>query len=266
MAPMTWFDAHNHLQDPRLEPGLPDVIRRARNAGVSFMSCCGTEAPDWPRVERLAAEVPGLIPSFGIHPWNLRGRGDRWLEDLESVIKRVPSAGVGEIGLDHALEYRCDDEQDEVFGRQLELARRFERPVSIHCRKAWESLLQGLDRVGPLPAGFVVHAYSGSPEMVPAICERGGYVSFSGTLTRHRNHRAQAACMVVPEDRLLIETDAPDMLPEIPGRQPAPDEPPNEPANLAYVAAAMAQYRAMPLEMVAGLTTDNARRLFRVRE
>lgn len=146
--------------------------------------------------------------------------------------------------------------------RQMELACRLKRPVSFHCRRAWEPLLKALDDL-PLPSGFVVHSYSGSPELITEFCKRGGYISFSGSLTRSRNRRAQAACVATPEERLLIETDAPDMSPSI-GDNPPETNVSNEPANLVHILQALANYRGQPLDRLAERTMRNARLLFRV--
>ncbi len=257
------FDAHNHLQDDRFSEDLAAVLHRARELGVTHDACCGTNPDDWARVETLASDDQRIVPSFGLHPWYLDRRTETWLEVLESFLKRNPRAGVGEIGLDHALAERRDEEQAAVVQSQLTLARRLERLVSIHCRRAWAALLHALDEAGPLPAGFVVHAYSGSPEFVELICARGGYISFSGSLTYPRNRRARACCVAVPEDRLLIETDAPDMIPSIAGR-PASDLRRNEPGNLVHVLEAVARCREQSISRIAELTMRNACRLFRV--
>ncbi len=257
------FDAHNHLQDIRFSADIAEVLHRARGLGVTYDACCGTNPDDWSAVETLASGDRRIVPSFGLHPWYLEQRTEDWLEILEAFLKRNPGAGVGEIGLDHALATRRDEEQAAVVQSQLALARRLDRPVSIHCRRAWAAILHELNKAGPLSAGFVVHAYSGSLEFVELLCARGGYISFSGSLTHPRNRRARACCVAVPEDRLLIETDAPDMMPLIAGRPPSANGR-NEPGNLVVVLETVARCRERSMSRIAELTMRNARRLFRV--
>lgn len=261
MTPL--FDAHNHLQDGRFSGDLAAVLCRARGLGVTHHACCGTHPADWPAVESLASGDRRIVPAFGLHPWYLEQRTADWLDRLEVFLKRNPGAGVGEIGLDHALITRDDEVQAAAATSQLALARRFDRPASIHCRRAWAALLQVLDETGPRSAGFVVHAYSGSPDFIALLCARGGFISFSGSLTHSRNRRARACCVAVPDDRLLIETDAPDMMPSIAGQPPA-FKARNEPGNLEFVLEAVARCREQSVSRIAELTTRNARRLFRV--
>lgn len=264
---MKLFDAHCHLQDDRLLERIGEVMVSASEAGVAAMVCCGCEEADWGTVAALAENHPEIVPAFGLHPWYVARRSPAWFDRLEEALVTNPRAGVGEIGLDHALTERRDEEQMEVFVEQLRLARRLGRPVSIHCRKAWEALHRALERVGELPAGFVVHSYGGSAETVVELAARGGFFSFSGAITHPRSTRSRAACAAVPEDRLLIETDAPDLTPSIvsddmPFNHAPATEGPNEPRHIGHVLRAVARVRGMSPESLAALTWANAERLF----
>lgn len=266
---MRLFDAHCHLQDERLTGCLPAVLSRADKAGVKRMLCCGCHERNWDAVRGLASDHPEIVPSFGIHPWYLQGRTEGWpacnpvvadstagrLETLERFLVGQPS-GVGEIGLDHATGDRSDEEQAEVFIAQLRLARRLRRPVSLHCRKAWGQLLEILSREGGVGWGGLIHSYSGSAELVGPLEEMGLYISFSGVITRSGNKRSRQALAAVSSERLLIETDSPDLSP-INALSKV-----NEPANLALVAAAVADILGQSPERVAEQTFANASRLF----
>ncbi len=253
---MQLFDSHCHLQDERLLPRLPQVLERAGTAGVCHMLCCGTQEGDWAAVRKLAAAHPEIIPCFGLHPWYLEGRGAKWLDVLEKYLGEAPS-GVGEIGLDHALAERRDAEQDEVFLAQLRLARKLGRPVSVHCRKAWGRLLELLKAEDGLVVGGIIHSYSGPPELVDELQALGFYLSFSGTITRSGNKRGHRAVMAVSQERLLIETDSPDLAPV--GAASAV----NEPANLVLVAEAVARLRNISVAKLAEQTYANACRLLK---
>lgn len=255
------FDSHAHLQDDKPSGRLDEVLARAEAAGVEKILCCGSEEGDWDEVKSICAGNPRLVPAFGLHPWYVARRGGQWLSKLKSILITTPGSAVGETGLDHAIKERNDAVQAELFRCQLGLAAELEKPATIHCRKAWEALLFILKDIGHLRAGFACHSYSGPPELIPALLEYGAYFSFSGTITRSKNAKGRASAAAVPLDRLLIETDSPDLMPVIRERTVLPDEA-NEPANLAYVARAVAEIRGMTIGDLAAATTKNAERLF----
>lgn len=260
-------DAHCHLQDERLAPFLDEAMERARRAGVVAIVCCGSSEEDWDDVLALAKRFPSIVvPALGLHPWYLRERTSAWLGRLESLLRAHPQAGVGECGLDHALEPRNDAEQEEVFAAQLDLARRLNRPVWIHARRAWGRMPDLLKEQGPSGAGWVIHSYSGSVEIIESLAALNVFFSFSGSLTRANNRRGRAAAAAVPADRLLIETDAPDLSPVIrdpmTGESRVPEI--NEPANLVHVASALAEIRGWSWDETAHTTAANARRLLAV--
>lgn len=258
---MNLFDAHCHLQDERLAPDFDAVMRRADQAGVRRFLCCGSSETDWPRVAQLADHYPGIVPAFGLHPWYVRERSATWLDTLRRHLSTTAST-VGEIGLDHAIEPRNDEEQESVFLAQLDLARQLNRPASIHCRRAWDRLLSLLRNIESLPRGFMIHSYSGGPELVKPLADLGAYFSFSGSITRSGNRRGHRAAREVPADRLLAETDAPDIPPVIHDGHQVIEPAVNEPANLRHVIAALAEIRGAPPDNIAELTWNNACRLF----
>jgi len=256
---MKLFDSHCHLQDERLKPDFDQVLCRAKDVGVVEMACCGSSEADWLHTLEISRRIPGCVPAFGIHPWYAASRSAGWKKELVDLLNAVPSAGVGEIGLDHAIKARNDDDQMSLFIEQLDIARRLHRPVSMHCRRAWEALMSALNTGPELAAGFVVHSYSGSAELVEQLSRAGAYFSFSGTITRSGNTRGHRSVQAAPIDRLLIETDAPDLMPVIDGVSATG---PNEPANLMFVLNAVAELRNMTPDEIAEITRRNARRLF----
>ena len=258
---MRLFDAHCHLQDERLLPDIEAVLRRAREAGAAGFACCGSSEADWPRVDALAMKHAGVLPYFGLHPWYIRGRSADWIVALEAFLRSRPLAGVGEIGLDHALKEFDPSDQLDVFRTQLVLARETGRAASIHCRRAWGNLLDVLREVGAMSSGFVVHSYSGSRELIPELIRLGGSLSFSGSITYPSNRRGRESAATVPPDRLLIETDAPDIPPF--GVDP---ETANEPMNLALVLRALAEIRQTSPEALAKHLWENSTRLFGKRD
>jgi len=264
---MSLFDAHCHLQDSRLLPHLDGAMQRALSSGVAGLMCCGTNEEDWPLLPDLAQRFPQVRLSFGLHPWYIQKRSDTWLDTLRSLLTTTPSA-VGEIGLDQALDKTTFADQETVFLAQLHLANELERPVSVHCRRAWGRLMELLDKTGWPAHGMVLHSYSGSSELVVPLARRGAFFSFSGSITFDRNIHGREALVAVPLERLLIETDAPDLSPN-----QSPDnanliqndgKPINEPANLLIVAQTVARLRSLKLEDVASITFQNAVNLWNI--
>ncbi len=252
------FDAHCHLQDERLTPGLDAFMERAAAAGVSGFLCCGSRESDWEDVQRIARRFPGVHMAFGLHPWYARERTADWLRALRRRLGETPAA-VGEIGLDHALAKDTFAAQEEVFLAQLSVAAELGRPVSVHCRRAWGRMMELLDTHGWPPNGILFHSYSGGRELVAPLARRGAFFSFSGAITHGNNIRGRDAVPAVPADRLLMETDAPDLMPALSaGGAPAPGHGVNEPANLVHVANAIASLRNWSPSQTAALTTRNA--------
>ena len=256
---MQLFDAHCHLQDEKLAGDLAGVMARAAAAGVAGAMCCGSSESDWPATLAVAEKFPGVQLSLGLHPWYVGERQPGWLDRLSALLVAHPHAGVGEIGLDHALEDADLAVQEQVLLDQFALSISLKRPASLHCRRAFGRLLELLPQFGKHPVGFVVHSFSGAAELVAPLEKLGAYFSFSGSITRSGNKRGHAALRAVPADRLLLETDAPDLMPVIAGRVP---EGANEPANLVHILRAAAELRGTTEDALAALTWTNAQRLF----
>lgn len=238
-------DAHNHLQDHRFAPLLESVIAELQEAGVERCVVNGTCEGDWPRVAALARAHPDLVvPSFGLHPWLAAGRSPAWLETLGALLDRFPGAGIGECGLDRWMRGYDLNDQLGVFLSQLSLAAERERPISIHCLQAWGPLLECLGNHPRPKRGFLLHSYGGSAELVPQLAKLGAWFSFSGHFLHPRKAKTREAFRHVPADRLLVETDAPDMaLPKGARSYKLKDPagaPLNHPGNLPAVIAGLA--------------------------
>lgn len=231
-------------------------MNRAAMAGVVQMGVKGCRESDWPRVIELATSYAGIHPSFGLHPWFIDERSSEWLQSLEYILLKYPTSAVGEIGIDHAIETRNDTDQEHVFLQQLELAQKLNRPVSIHCRKAWGRLIELLDQAGEIPRGMLIHCFGGSAEIATELVKRGAYISFSGSITRPNAKKAGPAIRAVPSDRILIETDAPDILPTL------ATGPLNEPANIRLVLEKAAELCGISEAELAELTVQNAENFF----
>ncbi len=289
------FDAHNHLQDAWLAPHRDRVFADLAIVGVRAAVVNGTSEADWADVAALclssssAAQASDrtailrLIPSYGVHPWDVGNRTPAWQEILESHLDADPRAIIGEIGLDRWILDRARpddprlsglrrapvDEQVHVFRSQLALAAERNIPVSIHCLEAFGLLYDTLRTTSLPDRGFLLHAYSGPVEMVSAFARLGAYFSFNGSFLEPRKARLRAVYSAIPVDRLLVETDAPAMrLPVGLARYslpPAADgQAINHPANIASTYEGLADWRGLTIDALATSVAENFARLFGV--
>jgi TatD DNase family protein len=255
---MKIFDAHCHLHDERLVPGIDSVMKRAFDAGVKGFCDCGAGREGWGKVLEFTAQHKEAVPAFGIHPWYVNEAGEGRIAGLADYLARTPSL-VGEIGLDRAEPSVSMEMQEAAFRSQLSLAADLDLPVNIHCRKAWEGLIRILKKNWKKGRPFIIHSFSGTAELVGPLMDLGCYFSFGTSLTRAHNTRAHKVIQEVPFERLLVETDAPDIPPEIDGR--IRFETPNEPANILYVIRKAAMLRNTTEEMIGRITWENACRV-----
>ena len=260
------IDAHNHLHDARLVPHRAAILQSLAQLGITRAVVNGTREDDWPAVAELARDHPFVLPSFGLHPWHVAARSPDWLARLRENLDANPVAVVGEIGLDRWVAGHDPDVQREVFSAQIALAAERDLPATIHCLRAWGPLWDLL-RTGPVPAcGFLLHAYGGPGAMVRGFVERGAYFSFNAYFLHARKAAQRAVFQQIPADRLLVETDAPDMRPpDDRNAHPLHDAsgtPLNHPANLALAYAALAELRGLSLEELTEQVAENFARLF----
>ena len=262
MKTIHWTDAHNHLQDTRLGDPSP-IIAAMKAVGVSRCVVNATREADWEAVENLALTNGDFIsPAFGIHPWQAHTATDGWQNRLELLLEKNPRASIGECGLDSWISEPSLDCQRPVFVDQLHIARKLDRPVTIHCLKAWGPLFDCFEAAPP-PSRFLMHSFGGSIETARRLIPLGAYFSFSG----HFLHSRKAAVLDVfrrlPQDRILLETDAPDMLPPPECVTHSLPENCNHPANLPAIGQALAAALGMSAETLARITRENAERCFR---
>ena len=260
-----WFDAHLHLQDERLDDSR-EVAREMKRVGVEWAVIDATQQSDWNEVHKLIAwsmgeEVSELLPAYGIHPWHAHTAGEGWLDDLQDYLVTHPKASIGEIGLDSWVDEPDLEVQRPVFRAQLELAAHLSKPMSIHCLKAWGPLMEEL-KACPPTAPFLMHSYGGSIEFARQLLDLGAYFSFSGYFLQPRKAAVVEVFKQLPVDRILIETDAPDMTPPDEIVTHALADGVNHPANLPSIGAALAKELAMTAPELAELTANNAKDCF----
>lgn len=254
VQPQPVFDTHCHLGHDGTPPEPEHA--RARAAGVQSMLVVGIDLASSQRARALAAALPGVHWSTGLHP-NEAGRFPAEWSSLEALARDGGCCALGETGFDFHRDRACRVLQELALRAQLELARALDLPVILHCRQAHRELCAVLRDYAPLPG--VMHCFSAGVDEARQALDLGLWLSFAGPLTYPDNDGLRQACAFAPPDRLLVETDAPFLPPQ--GRRGQR----NEVAFVVPVLARLAAVRGWSLAEAAATTTANARALF-VRE
>ncbi|TAE76685.1 MAG: TatD family deoxyribonuclease [Verrucomicrobia bacterium] len=257
---MQIFDSHNHLQR-FAKPAR--IIAEMRAIGIAGCVVNGTAEDDWEAVAQLAEDFPDFVqPAFGLHPWRSHERSDHWRARLEAYLDRFPDASLGECGLDGWISHPPIDTQLDAFLPQLAIARERQIPITIHALKAWQPLFDAFKTETP-PKKLLLHSFGGSPELVKRLADIGTRFSFSGHFLHPRKAKTLATFSLIPLDRLLLESDAPNMLPPPECiTHPLPDGE-NHPANLPRIATALASAIGAPPAELAAQTRANHLAFFR---
>lgn len=206
------YDAHIHLADPSLKSELEAIRSTYCAIGLYGAVVVGSSTDDWTEVVKLAETNEDWRPAIGLHPWRVNEAPGDWQEQFLSFIDQGVQI-IGEIGLDQWVEGHDILCQQEAFCWQLKIAAERNLPTSIHCLKAHEPLLQTLREVDLPDRGFKLHAYNGPVDTMKLLLELGAYFSFNAGQLKPNAKRVRDLIRLVPDDRILIETDAPDFLP-----------------------------------------------------
>lgn len=253
------IDSHAHLDSTDFDEDRDEVIKRAKLAGVVAVVNVGTDLATSRRALELAERCPEVFAGVGIHPHEADNVTDRTWAELEELAERPGVVAVGETGLDYYRDLSSRDRQRGLFERHLNLARRKNLPISVHCRDAHEDTLSILRQAaadGELRG--VMHCFSGTDRMAGVCMELGLFISFAGTVTFPNARKLQSVCQSVPIERILIETDAPYLAPQDRrGKR-------NESAFVRFTAARIAELKGLSIDDVARVTTLNANRLFKL--
>ena len=249
------IDSHCHLDffEPEERPGL---VRRAAEAGVGELVTIGTRLAQSEGLRDMAAAL-GVWCTVGVHPQRVGEAPLPSVAELLALADHPRIIGLGESGLDYFYDKAPHDVQREGFRRHIEAARIGGLPLVIHARDADADLRAILEEEhGRGAFSFVLHCFSSGRALAEAAVALGGYVSFSGILTFRNAEAIREVARVVPQDRLLVETDSPYLAP-VPLRGKR-----CEPAYVAHTAKALAEVRGVGLAEVEAFTTANFHRLF----
>lgn len=254
------FDTHTHLNAEQFQDEIEETIVRAKELGVTQMAVVGFDTPTIEKSLELSQNYDGIYSIIGWHPTEAGSYTNEIEKRLYEQLTRPKVVALGEIGLDYYWMEDPKEVQAKVFKRQIEIAKEFNLPISIHTRDAMEDTYTILKEAGIKDIGGIMHSFSGDGEWAKKFLDLGMHLSFSGVVTFKKALEVKEAAQVVPLDRLLVETDAPYLAP-VPFRGKR-----NEPGYTKYVVDEIAALREMSVEEVAVQTTQNARRLFKIGE
>jgi len=250
------FDTHAHYDDDSFDEDREAVLAGAREQGVGLIVSVGTDIESSEKNIAIAAGHDYIYASVGCHPHCVEGLGDDATKRMRELAGMPKVVAIGEIGLDYHYDNSPRDAQKEWFARQLALARELGLPVIIHDREAHEDTMDILRSGGAGSIGGVFHCYSGSAQMAQEILKMGFYISFTGAITFKNAKKAPEVIKIIPDDRILIETDCPYLTPE-PFRKNR-----NDSGYVRLVAERIAEIRGTSVERIAEITAENGKRLF----
>ena len=251
-----------NLTAPVFADDLGEVLARARAAGVPLALVTGTDVDHSRQALALAEAHPGeLFATAGVHPHAASAVAPGWIQALEQLAANPRVRAIGETGLDFNRDYSPRPDQERVFTAQLELAANLERPVFLHERDSGGRFFDLLEPFRDQLAGGVLHCFTGNERDLDRALSAGLHIGITGWICdERRGVELQGLVTRIPSERLLLETDAPWLLPRT--IRPRPKSRRNEPARLPWVLAKVAECRGEDPQRLAKATTRNACRLF----
>jgi TatD DNase family protein len=251
-------DSHAHLELDPLYKQAAEVVKRAAAAGVAYIVTVGIDLEDIKRALEIAERFPNVFASVGLHPHNVKDVGKHGLSRVEEAAHHPKVVAYGEIGLDFFRDLSPRDLQISVFSDQLSIAKALGKPVVIHLRDAYTQGLEMLEKAAPFPSGGMIHCFSGDAQDARRALDLGFHISIPGTVTYKKNDALRSVVRELPEDRILLETDCPFLAPApLRGKD-------NEPAYIVHTAAKVAEIREVSVDYIAKVTTENAKRIFKI--
>lgn len=251
---MRLVDTHCHLDNEKFDEDRLDVIDRIKG-NLEFCVNIGYDLTSSKKSLELAKKYDFIYAVIGVHPIDIAEYDEEIEKELELLAKNSKVVAIGEIGLDYHWMTEAKEIQQERFRRQLELAKRLNKPVVIHTRDAMEDTVNILKEYPNITG--VIHCYPGSLETAKQLVDRF-YLGIGGTLTFKNSKKIVEVVKTIPLDRIVIETDCPYLTPEpFRGKR-------NEPIYVEYIAKKIAEIKEITVEDVAKITTENAKKLYRI--
>ena len=246
-----FIDTHCHLDAAEFDADRDAEYARAIAAGVTTHIVPSVTRDNFAAVAATCHRYPGCLPAWGLHPMYIATHRPEHLVDLREQIVAQRPVAIGEIGLDFFVSGLDHATQEHYYVEQLKIARDFDLPVLLHCRKSIDALLKHLRQI-KLPGG-IAHAFNGSAQQAAEFIKLGFKLGFGGAFTWPRANHLRRLAVDLPLESIVLETDSPDMPPVWVGQGR------NAPGELPRIAAELAQLRGMTIEDIAKATTLNAR-------
>lgn len=255
---MVLFDTHCHLNNDDLYNSIDQIILNAKSNNVKYFLVVGYDKQSSLRAIELATKYDFIYAAIGFHPTEI-DVSEEDFDEVMSLLKHPKVVALGEIGLDYYwVEDKTQQEkQKQYFIKQIKIANEHHLPICVHDREAFEDCLNILKQHTPIYGG-VMHCYSGPADKINELIKLGMYISLGGPVTFLNGKKPKESAHSTPLDRLLIETDSPYLSPHpFRGKQ-------NEPANVLLVAKEIALIKALSVEEIGKITTENASKLFHI--
>jgi len=249
-------DTHAHLDFPDYAQDLQEVLERARDHRVKGIITIGISVSSSRKAADLAEEHSWMWAAAGIHPHDVKSVEHDYLKHLEEISRSPGVIAIGETGLDYFKHKSPREIQQEVFREHIRLARKVNLPVIVHCRDAHKDTLRILREEKAHEVAGIMHCFSGNVEFAREVLGMGFYISFAGPVTYPRSGELREAARITPEERILLETDAPFLSP-----QPCRGKR-NEPAYVAHTYYAVAEVKEIYLQQLEEACLQNVNRLF----
>ena len=249
---LVFFDSHTHLMDEQYDGIRDEIVENAKKNQVMYMTTIGYNEATSREAVKDAEKYEGVYATVGLHPENVDEYEN--FDFIYELVKNPKVVAVGEIGLDYHWGGNIE-RQKELFIKQIEIANGLGKPVVIHSRDADMDMLEIL-KSHKIENGFVMHCFSSSVEVLKEVLKLGAYVSIAGPVTFKNARSLTEVAKLVPEDKLMIETDCPYLCPE-PNRGKR-----NEPAMVKFIAEKIGELRELTLEKLAEITSDNTKRFY----
>ena len=250
------FDTHAHLNDPAFDPDREELMAGLAEKGIGFVMNAGCSLESSREIVAMAERWPWLYGSVGSHPDSANEVNEDVIEAYRKLCRHEKVKAIGEIGLDYYYEDIPREIQKQAFRMQMALAKEVDLPVIVHERDAHDDAMRIVKEFKDVTGVF--HCYSGSAEMARQLVNMGWYIGFTGVLTFKNARKAVETAASIPLDRIVLETDCPFMAPE-PFRGKRCD-----PGYLYRMAERLAEIRGISVEEVQAITTENAKRLYRL--
>ena len=261
---MNYIDIGINLTNKQFQNDIDDVVQDALDADVSQMILTGTSVRNSEESARIAKQYPGILyATAGIHPHDAKSFDAQSISKLRNLLKQKQVVSVGECGLDFDRDFSPRNKQEECYKAQLELAIEVQKPLFLHERAAFNSFMNVTKDYLPQLPKAVVHCFTGTLQEAKTYLDNGFYLGFTGAISdTKRFAHLKEVIQYVPLDRMMIETDAPWLLPR--DIRPKPASRRNEPALLKHILERVAYWRGEDPEQLESYTDANVKALFRI--